>query len=218
MLGDSTTVYSRLLVELPAAERDRAAMILAGCPTIELEAAAPRLHADFTTGALLILEAGFVVLRSADPFARRSIVTCEAEAGSIVLPPSPEEVLVALERSRLTVVDPASRAELLAVPGAAAWVVERLALALARRQEASGNLAATLHVERVRQTLLRLGRTYGHAAREGTRIDFPVSHALLAAMVASSRETVTRAVDELQRGGFVTRRGSTYWLRDAPRA
>ena len=218
MRGASTTIYSRLLIELPAAERVRAATILADCPAIELEAAAPRLHADFTTGALLILEAGFVVLRSADPFARRSIVTCEAEAGSIVLPPSPEEVLVALERSRLTVVDAAARAKLLALPGAAAWLVERLALALARRQEASGNLAATRHVERVRQVLLRLGRTYGHAAREGIRIDFPVSHALLAEMVASSRETVTRAVDELQRGGFVTRSGSTYWLTSEPSA
>jgi CRP-like cAMP-binding protein len=218
MLGPSATMYSRLLLELPAAERDRAAAILADCPAIELEAAALRLHADFSKGALLILETGFVVLRSADPFARRSIVTCEAEAGSIVLPPSPEEALVALERSRLTVVDAGARAELLALPGAAAWLVERLALALARRQEANGNLAATRHVERVRQTLLRLGRTYGHPAREGTRIDFPVSHALLAEMVCSSRETVTRAFDELQRGGFVRRSGSTYWLRSEPGA
>ena len=46
-----------------------------------------------------------------------------------------------------------------------------------------GNLAATRHVERVRRTLLQLARTYGHADREGIRIDFPISHALLAEMV-----------------------------------
>jgi CRP-like cAMP-binding protein len=48
--------------------------------------------------------------------------------------------------------------------------------------------------------------------RDGTRIDFPISHALLAEMIGSSRETVTRAVDELQRGGFIVRVGSTYRL------
>jgi DNA-binding GntR family transcriptional regulator len=35
-------------------------------------------------------------------------------------------------------------------------------------------------------------------------------------MIGSSRETVTRALDELQRTGFVTRRGSTYFVHAAP--
>jgi CRP-like cAMP-binding protein len=214
--GAPKIVCSRLIADLPATERDRAASILAACPTIELEPPTASFYAHFTEASLLVVETGFVVLRFLDPVAPRSVITCEAGAGSIVLSPSPEEVLVALESSRLTVLDAAARAELLALPSAAAWIVERLALALARRQEASGNLAATRHVERVRRTLLQLARTYGHTAREGVRIDFPISHALLAEMVASSRETVTRAVDELQRRGFVTRNGSTYWLRVSP--
>jgi Crp-like helix-turn-helix domain len=211
--GAAMPVESRLLLDLPAAERVSAAAILAKCRTVELEPAAPQLSVHHTTDALLIVEAGFVVLRSADPAAPRSVITCEAGAGRILLPPSREEVLVALEPSRLTVLDTTALAELLTLPAAAAWIVGRLTLALAQRQEACGNLAATLHVERVRRMLLQLARTYGHPAREGVRIDFPVSHAVLAEMVASSRETVTRAVDELQRRGFVTRRGSTYWLR-----
>jgi len=214
--GAPTIVCSRLIVDLPATQRDRAATILAACPTIELEPATPQFFVRFSTASLLVVETGFVVLRSLDPVAPRSVITCEAGAGRIVLPPSREEVLVGLERSRLTVLDAAARAELLTLPAAAAWIVERLALALALRQEASGNLAATRHVERVRRTLLQLARTYGHAAREGVRIDFPISHALLAEMVASSRETVTRAVDDLQRRGFVTRVGSTYWLHVSP--
>jgi len=214
--GTPTIVCSRLIAELPATERDRAATILAGCRTIEVEPAAPRFFAHFRAGALLIVETGFVVLRSSDPAALRSVITCEAGAGSILLAPSPEEILVGLESSRLTALDAAARAELLKLPAAAAWIVEGLALALAKRQEASGNLAATRHVERVRRTLLQLARTYGHADREGIRIDIPISHALLAEMVASSRETVTRALDELQRRGFVTRTGSTYWLRVSP--
>jgi biotin operon repressor len=51
---------------------------------------------------------------------------------------------------------------------------------------------------------------------DGIRIDFPVSHTVLAAMIGSSRETVTRAVDELQRTGFVARRGHTYRLLVSP--
>ncbi len=54
--------------------------------------------------------------------------------------------------------------------------------------------------------------------RDGIRIDFPISHALLAEMIGSSRETVTRALDELQRTGFVARVGSTYRLLVPPQA
>jgi predicted transcriptional regulator len=39
---------------------------------------------------------------------------------------------------------------------------------------------------------------------------------LLAEMIGSSRETVTRSLDELQRTGLVTRRGSIYFLRASP--
>jgi CRP-like cAMP-binding protein len=48
------------------------------------------------------------------------------------------------------------------------------------------------------------------------RIDFPVSHVVLAEMIGSSRETVTRALDELQRTGFVERSGHTYRLLVSP--
>jgi CRP-like cAMP-binding protein len=39
---------------------------------------------------------------------------------------------------------------------------------------------------------------------------------LIADMVGCARETVTRAVDELRREGFVARRGSSYQLLVAP--
>ena len=59
-------------------------------------------------------------------------------------------------------------------------------------------------------------QSYGRVVRDGIRIDFPVSHSLLADMIGSSRETVTRALDELQRSGFVARRGHTYRLLVRP--
>ena len=64
--------------------------------------------------------------------------------------------------------------------------------------------------------LLQLARNYGRVALDGVRIDFPLSHALLADMVGSSRETVTRSLDELQRDGFVARRGHNHRLLASP--
>jgi CRP-like cAMP-binding protein len=68
----------------------------------------------------------------------------------------------------------------------------------------------------VRRKLLQLAESYGHVVQDGIRIDFPVSHILLAEMIGSSRETVTRALDELQRDGFVARCGHTYRLLVSP--
>jgi CRP/FNR family transcriptional regulator len=105
---------------------------------------------------------------------------------------------------------------LLELPGAGQALLEVVAAALSQTQEALGNFAHTRHVERVRRKLLQLAQSYGRVARDGIRMDFPVSHTLLAEMIGSSRETVTRALDELQRNGFVARRGHTYRLLVSP--
>jgi Crp-like helix-turn-helix protein len=144
------------------------------------------------------------------------MITCEAATGSVLLPPSPEEALFGLGRSRVRAISAERREKLLGLPTAARKVVEQLTSALGERQEAIANLASTRHVERVRRKLLQLARGHGHVVRDGIRIDFPVSHALLAEMIGSSRETVTRAIDELQREGFVARSGSSYRLRALP--
>lgn len=132
------------------------------------------------------------------------------------MPPVRTEVLVALARSRLTVIDADARAELLRIPALAERLVQQLAATLGEKQEAIAHFAPARHVERVRGKLLQLAGSYGHVVRGGVRIDFPVSHALLAEMVGSSRETVTRALAQLQRAGFVDRRGSTYRLLVSP--
>jgi biotin operon repressor len=208
---------SRFLDGLSSEDRDHARAVLLACATIEIDAGMPRRFATvFPPGALLLVEDGFVVLRATVPRVLRSVVTCEAGAGKLLLPPLPEEVLVGLGSSRLTVIDADARGLLVRIPALAERVVEQLTFALERRQEAAANFAPTRHVDRVRRKLLQLGRSYGHVVRDGIRIDFPVSHALLAEMIGSSRETVTRAVDELQRGGFVARRGSTYRLLVSP--
>jgi biotin operon repressor len=202
----------RLLHDLPDADRERAAALVAACRTTTLEPRVRNFHRDFPPGAFLAIERGFVVLRASAPAAPRSIITCEAGPGRIALPPAPDEVLVALTTAGLTVIDAATRNELLRLPSIAGRVIDQLSFALRQKQEAIANLASPRHVERVRCKLLQLGQSYGHVVHEGIRIDFPVSHALLAEMIASSRETVTRALDELERSGFVVREGGSYYL------
>jgi biotin operon repressor len=213
--GRSTGVR-RLVDGLPAPDAARAAEVIARSAALDLEPGVPHFRTDFDGAALLLVAEGFVVVRATSSRLPRSVITCEAGVGRILLPPRPEEVLFALGRSRLDVISAERRDLLLALPTVAGRVVEQLASALAPEQEAIANFAQTRHVDRVRSKLLQLARTYGHVVRDGVRIDFPVSHTVLAEMIGSSRETVTRAVDELQRDGFVARRGHTYRLLVSP--
>ena len=212
MRDDLSSGVTRFLDGLSPTDRERALPVLRACATIEIEMGAPRFAPGFPRDALLLVDEGFVVVRATAPSVFRSVVICEAGPGNILLPPLREEVLVGLVRARLAVIDAAARGQLLRMPALAERVVGLLAVALGQKQEAVTNFAPTRHVERVQRKLLQLGRSYGHVVRDGIRIDFPVSHALLAEMIGSSRETVTRAIDELQRAGFVARRGSTYRL------
>jgi CRP-like cAMP-binding protein len=197
---------------LRSPDRERAGAILAGSPRIDLDRRAPLYPPAFAGAALLVVEEGFVVVRATFPADVRSVVTVEAGPGAVLLPPTADEVVVALGPSRVTAVSADARDQLLASPALARRVVEQLAFGLAQRQEALANFAPTRHIERVRRKLLQLARRYGHVVRDGIRIDVPLSHALLAEMIGSSRETVTRALDELQRDRFVVCAGSTYRL------
>jgi hypothetical protein len=206
----------RLLEGLLSPEAEQAAEILAGTASVEIEPGVPYFRTGFPAAMLLVVDKGFVVLRATFPRLARSMITFEAATGDVLLPPSPDEALFGLGRSRIRAISSERIAKLLSLPTAAEKVVERLTSALAQRQEAIANLASSRHLERVRRKLLQLAREHGHVVPDGIRIDFPVSHSLLAEMIGSSRETVTRAIDELQREGFVARNGSSYRLHASP--
>jgi CRP/FNR family transcriptional regulator len=70
--------------------------------------------------------------------------------------------------------------------------------------------------DRIRDKLLELARLHGRVGRDAIRLDFPLTHELLGEMTGLARETVTRALDELQREGFIVRRGRTYSLHVPP--
>jgi hypothetical protein len=207
---------SRLLHGMRPPDSDRAAEILAGCPTLEVNAGETHFRTSFASTALLIVEEGLVALRTGAPGLARSIIAGEAGPGRVLLPPAGDEVLCGLAESRLTAVTRDARDRLLGVRGATEALFEQIAVTLLSCQESIGNFATPRHVERVRLKLLQLARTYGRVAADGIRIDFPVSHTLLAEMTGSTRETVTRSLDELERSGFAERRGHTYRLLVSP--
>jgi hypothetical protein len=216
MQSRSPAGLARVLDDLPSSCDEQVAQVLTASKSIDVDPGLPHPAASFAGAALLVVDHGFVVLRASYPRTSRSIITCEAGAGRILLPPGPDEVLVGLVPSRLIAIPAEVHDQLLSLPPVAQRVIEQMAYALEQKQQAIGNFAHNRHVDRVRRKLLQLARTYGHVVPDGIRIDFPVSHALLAEMVGSSRETVTRALDQLQRGGFVVRRGSVYQLLVSP--
>jgi hypothetical protein len=205
-----------LLFDGTDSEAERAAEILASCPTFDLDAGEPHFRRSLPGAKLLAVEQGFVVVRSTPAGCSRSIITCEAGPGRVLLPPSANEVLLGLVPSRLIGITADAQDRLFDLPAAGLALLELLEIALSQEQEALGTFAHRRHIERVRRKLLQLAHGYGSVVRDGIRIDFPVSHTLLAEMIGSSRETVTRALDELQRSGFVARRGHTYRLLVTP--
>jgi biotin operon repressor len=205
-----------LLLDGADPEAESAAEILAGCPMFDLSAGEPHFRRSFVGAKLLAVEQGFVVVRSTPEGFARPIVTCEAGPGRVLLPPTVDEVLLGLISSRVIGITAEARDRLLDVPAAGLALLELFEIALSQRQEALRNFAHRRHIERVRHKLLQLAQNYGRVVRDGIRIDFPVSHMLLGDMIGSSRETVTRALDELQRSGFVARRGHTYRLLVPP--
>jgi biotin operon repressor len=192
--------------------------LVAGCPSVLLDAGSMLRPAELTSIELVVVAEGLVVLRSAAPGSSRRTVTCHAGAGSLVLSPSEGEVLVALSDAMLRIISTSERRRLLASPENAAALLDALAATLRQKHATIANLARLPHVDRVRETLIELARAHGRVGPETIRLDFPVTHDLLGEMTGSARETVTRALDQLQREGFVVRRGRTYSIHVPPEA
>src|SRR6266496_1297576 len=157
----------RLLLGGADPDADRAAEILAGCPTFELSAAEAHFRRSFLGTKFLAVEQGFVVVRRTPEGLARSIITCEAGPGRVLLPPTADEVLLGLMASRLIGITAEARDELFEVPAAAQALVELLEVAISQKQEALGNFAHTRHTERVRRKLLQLAQSYGRVVRDG---------------------------------------------------
>ena len=190
--------------------------LVATCPRRTLAAGAVLKPADISDVRLCVVEAGLVVLKSGPPGSARRTITCHAGSGALILAPGSEEVLVALSDATLRLISARERTRLLEAPEAAGALLDALSETLRQKHETIATLARFHHVDRIRETLVGLARAHGRVGREAIRLDFPLTHELLGEMSGSARETVTRAMDELQRDGFVERRGRTYSIHVSP--
>jgi CRP-like cAMP-binding protein len=209
---------SRLLLGLPEVERTAAEEALARCATVVLREGTSRASSRVPACALLVVEEGLVEIASERSGATRRMVVAVAGPGSVVLRPARDERLEALADSWLTAVSHEAQSELLRLPGAAAALLDALAEAARERQESLASFSSVRHVERVRDKLLQLARAHGRVVPGGVRLDVPLTHERLGEMVGSARETVTWAVAELEREGFLQRSGRVYRLLVAPEA
>jgi len=185
-------------------------------PQLRLEAGTALGAHDVAHATLLVVRDGVVVIRTAVPGSSRRTITCNAATGSVVLPPGEDEKLVALTAATIATISADLRDGLIASPDAARLLVDGLVETLRQKHDTIAGLSRVHHVDRVRGKLIELAREHGRVGRDGIRLDFPLTHDLLGEMVGSARETVTRALDELQREGFVVRRGRTYSVQLEP--
>jgi CRP-like cAMP-binding protein len=189
--------------------------VLSSVVTRHLAAASSHRVESFRGAAFLVVDDGFVVIRSSSA-GRRRLVTSYAGAGALVTPPEPGEILLALVEARVTLVAEDVYADLLARPGVACLLSDALRSTLRQKHDSLANFGSSRPVERVERKLLQLAGDYGRVVADGVRLDFPVTHELLAEMIGSARETVSRSMDLLERSGFVVREGRTYRLRVNP--
>ena len=181
-----------------------------------LPAGARRVAAELPAARLYIVEEGVVLVRTFAEAGTRSMIVGRCGRGAILPAPAADELLQSLTDAWLTAVPYSAWRRLLAVPEVAEQLVAGLEETIARQRDASRSLAGIRNTDRVRRQLLELAREHGRVTREGVRIDLPLTHDLIADMVGCARETVTRAFDELQRSGFVVRRGGFYQLLVPP--
>lgn len=141
------------------------------------------------------------------------IVLCHAGPGALLPAPEPGETLDALVEARVTLVSHAVYAGLLARPAVAAVLSDALRATLRQKHDSIANFGSVRPIERVERKLIQLAREHGRVASDGVRLEFPLTHELLAEMIGYARETVSRAIYRLESSGFVVREGRSYRLQ-----
>ncbi|HET6601112.1 MAG TPA: Crp/Fnr family transcriptional regulator [Gaiella sp.] len=192
--------------------------LLALAPQAKLRSGAVRSVSAFPNARILVVEEGFVILRATDPASGRGAVICHGGAGTFLPFIAPSQDIVALVDSRVTVITVDIHEQLLELPGAAQALLRGIEATVRQKQRTILALASSHHVDRLREKLLQLAEDHGRVGRDGVVLKLPVTHELLAEMIGSTRETVTRAVDALEQDGFLRRQGRGYVLRVSPGA
>jgi CRP-like cAMP-binding protein len=190
--------------------------LLSASPQIELSRGEARIISSLPDAQILVVEEGFAVLRGNDPSSGRGVVLCHGGPGTFLPFIDEQHSVVALVDSRLTVITVDVYERLLELPGAAHALLRGLETTLRQKQRTILAFSSVHHVDRVRQKLHQLASEYGFVSRDGIVLQLPITHELLGEMIGSARETVTRAVDDLEQTGFLRRQGHSYLLHVSP--
>jgi len=202
--------WANLVEDLVGLDRERASELVACCSILTTtDGGETGIPVD---AALVLVESGTVLL-AAPAAAGRAPILAFARRGELLVPPVGREALVGLGGGSIRIVDGGTLEELLSIRGVGAVLIERLGAVVRDRQESLRLAAVTPQRERVREKLLQLARSHGRVRADGVRIALPLTHDLLARAVGASRETVTLAMRELRREGFLARSGRSYVLR-----
>ena len=207
---------SSILAHVAPADRKALVPVLARCPLVVIDAGATLAARELPRAALFVVETGTVVVaRPAEPSRRRTVVALAREDAVLPRPDGGDEI-AALEPAALTALVPEAHNALLSLPSAAVVITQALCDAMGDSRRSLSIFGRTSHTERVREKLLQLAAAHGRVVRGGVVVDLPLTHALLAEMIGSARETVSAALGELTAEGFVHRNGRAYRLAVRP--
>jgi CRP-like cAMP-binding protein len=192
-------------------EKSDLGRLLVRCPRCRLHLGAVRDAGDFEEAFLLLVETGIIVI-AAGGAPKRRIVLSFCSPGTLLPALRGDEQLVALVDSSVIAVPADVARTLLHAPAAAQAIVDALLDEVRERQQSLAQFGNVVHAERLRAKLLQLARTHGTVVAGGVVVELPLTHELLGQAIGSARETVTAAVQTLEREGFLTRVGRRYRL------
>jgi CRP/FNR family transcriptional regulator, cyclic AMP receptor protein len=201
---------------------------LAGGTLRRLEAGQLLLREGERPTCLWAIQRGAVTLVSTTPSGRRATVAVLGRGGVVgehgmILndvygadPSSLPEARALIATVACSIPFPALRTAMATEPHVARWVT----IAVGRRaSQVQRTLARTLAVRvplRLLGVLEDLAAAHGRAGPGGVSIGLPLTQELLASMVGATRESVNRAVAELERRGLVRRVGTGYVVAPSP--
>jgi CRP-like cAMP-binding protein len=207
---------SWLVEAVPSSARVDVESALGSCSVLSLLGGSS-LGADRFDGvSMLLIEEGLVLLSASNRNAARRIVVSLAGPGTVVLPPGADERLEALADARVTLVSTSSNRRLLEIPAAATSIVDGIGAGLQDCRQSLAHFASHRHTERVRLKLTQLAGSYGKVGTDGLLLDVPLTHELLADMIGSTRETVTRALAQLAHEGTIHHERGRYRIGIPP--
>jgi Crp-like helix-turn-helix domain len=209
-------VVSWLMDAVPSSERPRVESVLRSCSMLSLRGGSA-LRADrFEPGSLLLIEDGLVFVAASTGGSARRIVVGVAGSGSVLLPPGTHERLEGLADTRITLVSSGANRRLLEIPAAAVEIADAIKRGLHDGRESLALFASRRPADRVRRKLIQLAHNYGKVGTDGLILDMPLTHELLADMIGSTRETVTRALAQLAHEGIIRHERGRYRIAVPP--